>query len=149
MVSVKSVLTINFVTSTERQDNLIHVHALQDANFMTSLELAVRFGKTLIIREMDRVEPALYPLLRRDLIAQGSYLSFVTGSVLAALAESDPHWERVRLTTGYLDQAPASLVQRLDVPYQGTSQPILLAHQENAPGDPVIGLFQVHKTMTI
>lgn len=39
---------------------------------MTSLELAVRFGKTLIIREMDGVEPALYPLLRRDLIAQGA-----------------------------------------------------------------------------
>lgn len=40
---------------------------------MTSLELAVRFGKTLIIREMDGVEPALYPLLRRDLIAQGAH----------------------------------------------------------------------------
>lgn len=38
---------------------------------MTSLELAVRFGKTLIIQEMDGVEPVLYPLLRRDLIAQG------------------------------------------------------------------------------
>ncbi|KAI5098641.1 cytoplasmic dynein 2 heavy chain 1, partial [Silurus meridionalis] len=43
----------------------------QDSNFMTSLELAVRFGKTLIIQEMDGVEPVLYPLLRRDLIAQG------------------------------------------------------------------------------
>ncbi|XP_028975291.2 cytoplasmic dynein 2 heavy chain 1 isoform X3 [Esox lucius] len=43
----------------------------QDANFITSLELAVRFGKTLIIQEMDGVEPVLYPLLRRDLIAQG------------------------------------------------------------------------------
>ncbi|KAI2656493.1 Cytoplasmic dynein 2 heavy chain 1 [Labeo rohita] len=43
----------------------------QDANFMTVLELAVRFGKTLIIQEMDGVEPVLYPLLRRDLIAQG------------------------------------------------------------------------------
>lgn len=40
---------------------------------MTSLELAVRFGKTLIIQEMDGVEPVLYPLLRRDLIAQGAY----------------------------------------------------------------------------
>lgn len=39
---------------------------------MTSLELAVRFGKTLIIQEMDGVEPVLYPLLRRDLIAQGA-----------------------------------------------------------------------------
>ncbi|XP_026115691.1 cytoplasmic dynein 2 heavy chain 1-like [Carassius auratus] len=43
----------------------------QDANFMTVLELAVRFGKTLVIQEMDGVEPVLYPLLRRDLIAQG------------------------------------------------------------------------------
>ncbi|XP_073674385.1 cytoplasmic dynein 2 heavy chain 1-like [Garra rufa] len=43
----------------------------QDANFITVLELAVRFGKTLIIQEMDGVEPVLYPLLRRDLIAQG------------------------------------------------------------------------------
>lgn len=39
---------------------------------MTSLELAVRFGKTLIIQEMDGVEPVLYPLLRKDLIAQGN-----------------------------------------------------------------------------
>uniref|UniRef100_A0A8B9L141 Dynein cytoplasmic 2 heavy chain 1 n=1 Tax=Astyanax mexicanus TaxID=7994 RepID=A0A8B9L141_ASTMX len=38
---------------------------------MTVLELAVRFGKTLIIQEVDGVEPVLYPLLRRDLIAQG------------------------------------------------------------------------------
>ncbi|PIO26472.1 hypothetical protein AB205_0144010, partial [Aquarana catesbeiana] len=43
----------------------------QDANFITALELAVRFGKTLIIQEMDGVEPVLYPLLRKDLIAQG------------------------------------------------------------------------------
>lgn len=38
---------------------------------MTVLELSVRFGKTLIVQEMDGVEPVLYPLLRRDLIAQG------------------------------------------------------------------------------
>jgi len=31
----------------------------------------VRFGKTLIIQEVDGVEPMLYPLLRGDLIAQG------------------------------------------------------------------------------
>lgn len=43
----------------------------QDANFLTALELAVRFGKTLIIQEMDGVEPVLYPLLRKDLVAQG------------------------------------------------------------------------------
>lgn len=44
---------------------------IQDSNFLTALELAVRFGKTLIIQEMDGVEPVLYPLLRKDLIAQG------------------------------------------------------------------------------
>ena len=44
---------------------------LKDANFNTVLELAVRFGKTLIIQEADTVEPVLYPLLRGDLISQG------------------------------------------------------------------------------
>jgi dynein heavy chain 2, cytosolic len=44
---------------------------VQDANFATQLELAVRFGKTLIIQEVDGVEPMLYPLLRGDLISQG------------------------------------------------------------------------------
>lgn len=52
---------------------LLYLCTLQDTNFMTSLELAVRFGKTLIIREMDGVEPSLYPLLRKDLIAQGAH----------------------------------------------------------------------------
>lgn len=47
----------------------------QDSNFITALELAVRFGKTLIIQEMDGVEPVLYPLLRRDLVAQGKHLT--------------------------------------------------------------------------
>ena len=28
----------------------------------------MRFGKTLLIQEMDTVEPILYPLLRGDLI---------------------------------------------------------------------------------
>ena len=45
--------------------------SLQDSNFSTALELAVRFGKTLLIQEVDGVEPVLYPLLRGDLIAQG------------------------------------------------------------------------------
>ena len=47
------------------------LHILQDANFTTALELAVRFGKTLVIQEVDGVEPVLYPLLRGDLTSQG------------------------------------------------------------------------------
>lgn len=48
-----------------------HMNLVQDANFSTALELAVRFGKTLIIQEMDSVEPILYPIIRGDLISQG------------------------------------------------------------------------------
>lgn len=57
----------------------------QDNNFMTSVELAVRFGKTLIIQEMDGVEPVLYPLLRKDLIAQGIHIDTHAGVFLLCL----------------------------------------------------------------
>ena len=43
----------------------------KDNNFTTQLELAVRFGKTLIIQEADTIEPILYPIMRRDLQSQG------------------------------------------------------------------------------
>ncbi|XP_036005544.1 cytoplasmic dynein 2 heavy chain 1 isoform X1 [Fundulus heteroclitus] len=56
---------------THLKEQRLEVISQQDNNFMTSVELAVRFGKTLIIQEMDGVEPVLYPLLRKDLIAQG------------------------------------------------------------------------------
>ncbi|XP_075448514.1 cytoplasmic dynein 2 heavy chain 1 isoform X2 [Ascaphus truei] len=56
---------------THLRESRLEVINQQDANFITALELAVRFGKTLIIQEMDGVEPVLYPLLRKDLVAQG------------------------------------------------------------------------------
>ncbi|XP_055023019.1 cytoplasmic dynein 2 heavy chain 1 [Boleophthalmus pectinirostris] len=56
---------------THLKQHRLEVINQQDGNFMTSLELAVRFGKTLVVQEMDRVEPVLYPLLRKELIAQG------------------------------------------------------------------------------
>jgi hypothetical protein len=42
--------------------------------------LAVRFGKTLIIQEVDGVEPVLYPLLRGDLVSQGKLLRYTITS---------------------------------------------------------------------
>ncbi|GFR12638.1 cytoplasmic dynein 2 heavy chain 1 [Trichonephila clavata] len=42
-----------------------------DSNFLTSVEMAVRFGKTLLLQDVDSIHPVLYPLLRRDLINQG------------------------------------------------------------------------------
>ncbi|KAK2099398.1 Cytoplasmic dynein 2 heavy chain 1 [Saguinus oedipus] len=59
---------------THLKDSRLEVINQQDSNFITALELAVRFGKTLIIQEMDGVEPVLYPLLRRDLVAQERHI---------------------------------------------------------------------------
>eukprot|EP00898_Chlorokybus_atmophyticus_P001659 jgi/Chlat1/2494/Chrsp175S08714 len=39
-----------------------------DPRFVTLLELAVRFGKTLVVTEVDGIEPMLYPLLRREVV---------------------------------------------------------------------------------
>jgi hypothetical protein len=50
------------------------VSTIQDARFATTLELAVRFGKTLVVDEVDSVEPILYTVLRRDLLRQGTRL---------------------------------------------------------------------------
>ncbi|TMW62553.1 hypothetical protein Poli38472_005171 [Pythium oligandrum] len=43
----------------------------QDPRFVNLVEQAVRFGKTLVVLEVDTVEPYLYPLVRKDLIHQG------------------------------------------------------------------------------
>lgn len=40
----------------------------QDAKFNTTLELSIRFGKCLIIQEVDGIESMLVPILRKDLI---------------------------------------------------------------------------------
>ena len=50
---------------------VVEVVPQQDARFVNRVELAVRFGKTLIVTEIDRLEPILFPLVRRDLIHQG------------------------------------------------------------------------------
>jgi dynein heavy chain 2 len=56
---------------THLKEKKVEVINQQDHNFTTQLELAVRFGKTLIVQEVDGVEPVLYPVLRKDLAAQG------------------------------------------------------------------------------
>jgi len=49
----------------------LEVISHHDKRFANQLELSVRFGKTLIILEVDGLEPMLYPLCRRDLCHQG------------------------------------------------------------------------------
>uniref|UniRef100_T1IHY1 Cytoplasmic dynein 2 heavy chain 1 n=1 Tax=Strigamia maritima TaxID=126957 RepID=T1IHY1_STRMM len=53
------------------QSGKLEIINQQDTNFIRTLELAVRFGKTLLIQEVETIEPVLIPLLRGDLISQG------------------------------------------------------------------------------
>lgn len=51
----------------------VEVTTQDDERFVLTLELAVRFGKTLLVREVNKVHPILYPVLRRDLVGSGPY----------------------------------------------------------------------------
>ena len=73
---------------THLKESRLEVINQQDSNFTTALELAVRFGKTLIIQEVDRVEPLLYPLLRKDLISQGPRFVIQLGDKMIDYNES-------------------------------------------------------------
>ena len=47
--------------------------------FVNQVELCVRFGKTLLLLEVDRLEPMLYPLARGDLLSAGPRQSVRVG----------------------------------------------------------------------
>ena len=53
------------------QELSLEITTPHDERFLLTVELAVRLGKTLIVKECDRVEPLLYALLRRDLNNEG------------------------------------------------------------------------------
>eukprot|EP00744_Colponema_vietnamica_P003509 GILI01005371.1.p1 GENE.GILI01005371.1~~GILI01005371.1.p1 ORF type:complete len:1756 (-),score=536.52 GILI01005371.1:124-4761(-) len=50
----------------------VEVVNISDERLQTTLELSIRFGKTLLITDVDRIEPFLYPLLRRELRIEGT-----------------------------------------------------------------------------
>ncbi|KAJ3070332.1 Cytoplasmic dynein 2 heavy chain 1 [Podochytrium sp. JEL0797] len=56
---------------THLKDSKPEIIKQHDENFMRSFELALRFGKTLIIEEVAEIEPILFPILRKDLVKQG------------------------------------------------------------------------------
>jgi dynein heavy chain 2, cytosolic len=66
-------VAINWLKSTLAADKSrpLEVVTQFDPRFMNQVELAVRFGKALLILEADGLEPALYPLCRKDLFHQG------------------------------------------------------------------------------
>jgi dynein heavy chain 2 len=57
----------SLIQSKESVEILNH----QDRKYNTTLELAIRFGKVLMIQEVDGIESLLVPVLRKDLINQG------------------------------------------------------------------------------
>jgi dynein heavy chain 2 len=50
----------------------IDVVSVSDERLVSALELAIRFGKSFIITDVDRIEPFLYPLLRKELRMEGT-----------------------------------------------------------------------------
>ncbi|XP_068612804.1 cytoplasmic dynein 2 heavy chain 1 isoform X2 [Brachionichthys hirsutus] len=99
---------------THLKQHRLEVINQQDSNFMTSLELAVRFGKTLIIQEMDGVEAVLYPLLRRDLIAQGPRYIVQIGDKVVDYNEDFRLFMATRNPTPFIPPDAASVVTEVN-----------------------------------
>jgi dynein heavy chain 2, cytosolic len=57
----------------------VEVTTMRHPRFATSLELAVRFGKTLVVQDVSSIHPILMPLLRQDLVVQGLGHSVLIG----------------------------------------------------------------------
>ncbi|CAH8626081.1 unnamed protein product [Dicrocoelium dendriticum] len=53
------------------KDQRVETINQQSSNFITTLELSVRFGKLLIVQEVDEIEPILFPLLSRNFGSRG------------------------------------------------------------------------------
>lgn len=60
----------------------VKITAPHAKNFSNALELAVRFGEALIVRDVDRIDPILVPLLRGDRYKQGPRSVVLVGDKL-------------------------------------------------------------------
>lgn len=45
--------------------------SMQDSKLLTSIELAIRFGKIILIEDVDCIEPFLVPIIRKESFKQG------------------------------------------------------------------------------
>jgi dynein heavy chain 2 len=57
----------------------LEVVPTQHPRFINQVEMALRFGKTLVVTEVDGLEPVLFPIVRRDVVRQGSRLQIFFG----------------------------------------------------------------------
>ncbi|KAL3676900.1 hypothetical protein R1sor_026848 [Riccia sorocarpa] len=70
------------------QDIPFETVGLKDARFTTALQLAVRFGKMLIVQDVEEVEPVLFPLLRSEFERQNSKWTVRVGGKVVDLDEN-------------------------------------------------------------
>ena len=66
-------------THLEQNEVPYEVTTQGDDRFMLTLELAVRFGKTLVLEQVNSISPILIPILRKDLAGQGVYKTVQIG----------------------------------------------------------------------
>ncbi|KAL7707900.1 dynein heavy chain cytosolic putative [Lotmaria passim] len=59
-------------TNLKKQKAVVDVCNVSEDRLVSALELALRFGKKFIITDVDRVEPFLYPILRKELHNEGT-----------------------------------------------------------------------------
>ena len=82
----------------------LEVINFHDSRFANSVELAVRFGKTLVILEVDTIEPMLYPLIRRDLYTRGPRYVVTIGKECLLTSSIHPCF----IKSPYVETAPCN-----------------------------------------
>ncbi|KAG5494148.1 hypothetical protein JKF63_01983 [Porcisia hertigi] len=55
-----------------QQKAVVDVCSISEDRLVSALELALRFGKKFIVSDVDRVEPFLYPILRKEFHSEGT-----------------------------------------------------------------------------
>eukprot|EP00698_Gefionella_okellyi_P019038 TRINITY_DN5781_c1_g2_i1.p1 TRINITY_DN5781_c1_g2~~TRINITY_DN5781_c1_g2_i1.p1 ORF type:complete len:3148 (-),score=914.00 TRINITY_DN5781_c1_g2_i1:20-9082(-) len=92
----------------------VEVTTQQDARFTKQLELAVRFGKTLIVQEVDTIEPILFPVLRRDLQREGPRWAVQIGDKLVDYSDNFKLMLVTRNSAPDVTPDAASLISRIN-----------------------------------
>ena len=77
--SVKTVFIIDpvqkatqwFIQNIKKTSNAVDIASLHDSKLLTNIELAIRFGKNLLITDVDKIESFLVPLLRGEKFKRG------------------------------------------------------------------------------
>lgn len=92
----------------------VKVTAPHAKNFVNSLELAVRFGEALVVKDMDHMEPILVPLLRGDRYKQGPRSVVLVGDKLIDFAPSFQLFMFTRNPTPALGPQARALVSEVN-----------------------------------